>query len=182
MGTPPPSQVYPNVRTAASTAKATRNYQMAHSKSRVANVLSKPGSVVYTNKERIEREYQDKVRRISESFGVPLDEVRGGLEAAKTMTQKETVSTLRTLENALEDAIVKNPKAAVVTVTLTVGVAQLAFKALRVMIAMFVFVMALPFAITNMFDGLPYLLKEMLPDTSFNTTRSWINWVKGKSA
>lgn len=181
MGTPPLSMKYPNAKSAATTARGTRNYQMAHSKSRVANVLSKPGQVLRTNKERIEKEYQANLERISSSFGVSMEELSRGLEATKSVSQKETVSTLHTLENAIEEAIAKNPKAAVVTVTLTIGVAQLAFKALRIMIAMFIFMMALPLVITNMFDGLPYLLKELIPNSSFNTTRHWIDWVKGKS-
>ena len=181
MSLTPPSQMYPNAKTAATTARATRNYQMAHSKSRVANVLSKPGQVVYTNKERIEKEYQNNLERIASSFGVSMEEISRGLEASKSISQKETVGTLHKLENAIEEAIAKNPKAAVVTVTLTIGLAQLAFKVLRIMVAMFIFIMALPLAISNMFDGLPYLMKELMPNASFNTTRHWINWVKGKS-
>lgn len=181
MATPPPSMKFPNVKTAVTTARSARNYQMAHSKSRVANVLSKPGQVVYTNKERIEKEYQNNLERISSSFGVSMEELSRGLEASKEISQKEAVSTLKKLEDSIEEAIRKNPKAATVTIAISIGTAQLAFKAMRVMIAAFVFMLALPFSISNMFDGLPHLMNEILPDTSFNTTRHWINWVKGKS-
>ena len=181
MASPSPTAMFTNARAAATTAKSVRNYKMAHSKSRVANVLSKPGSVVYTNKERIEKEYHDKLKRISTSFGVSMDEIQKGMEASKEISQKEAVSILKKLEDSIDEAIRKNPKAAVVTVAISIGTAQAVFKALRVMIAAFVFLIALPASIANMFDGLPYLMKEILPNSSFNTTTRWIEWVKGKS-
>lgn len=182
MLTPPPSSQYSSPANAAANARAKRNYALAHRKSRVANVLGTPGEFKYTNKERIEKEYQMRIERIAESFGVPLDEIKEGMKDVKTVTQKESVATMRTLEQRIEEAIKRNPTAAVVTVTLSVGLAQLALKVLRIMVAFFVFWLALPLAIFNMFDGLPYLMKEMLPNTQFNTTRSWYEWIKGKTA
>lgn len=181
MATPPLFMRFPNVKAATTTARASRNYQMAHSKSRVANVLSEPGSVSYTNKERIEREYKNNLERISASFGVSMEELSRGLEASKDISQKEAISTLKSLEDSIDEAIRRNPKAATITIAISVGSAQLIFKSMRVMIAAFVFMLALPFSITHMFDGLPYLMKEILPNSNFNTTRHWINWVKGKT-
>ena len=181
MLTPPPSSLYASPANAVAAARAKRNYEMRHRKSRVANVLGTPGEFKYTNKERIEKEFQMRIERVAESFGVPLEEVKEGMRDTKTVSQKDSVNAMRTLEQRIDEAIKSNPTAAVVTITLSVGLAQLAVKALRIMVAFFVFWLALPLAIFQLFDGLPYLMKELLPNTQFNTTRSWYEWIKGKT-
>lgn len=172
----------PSTQNTAAKALANRNYEMRHAKSRVANVLGTPGEFKYTNKERIEREYQDRLQKISVSLGVPLSEVKEGMNEVKDVSQKETVGVMRSLGDTIDQAIKRNPTATVVTVTLSVGLAQLAVKVMRVMVAFFVFWLALPAVLFNLFEGLPYMLKEILPNTQFNTTKRWHNWIKGKVA
>lgn len=169
----------PNTTTSA---RANRDYQMRHAKSRVANVLGTPGEFKYTNKERIEEEYKTRLQKIATSLGVPLSEIKEGMQEVKDVSQKETVNTMRSLGDTIETAMKRNPTATVVTITLSVGLAQLAVKVLRIMVAFFVFWLALPLALFHMFEGLPYLIKEILPNTKFNTTRTWHNWIKGKVA
>ena len=98
-----------------SNLKAKRNMNLAKSKSKVANVLGTPGQFKYTNKERIESEYQKAIA-----------------ELKKIEKPKETASALQTLATKLREAAESDTarKAGAVTITIPVGVAQLAWKAM----------------------------------------------------
>lgn len=135
-----------------SNLKAKRNYNLAHSKSRVANYLSKPGNFKYTNKERIRNEYQKAV-----------DELR------KIEKPVETASALGSIAAQLKEGL-KSPQAretGAVVITIPVGVAQLAYKAMMVFIAALVFVF---WDIPTM--GTIPLSAYILPNAQFNTTRN----------
>ena len=135
-----------------SNLKAKRNYNLAHSKSRVANYLSKPGTVTYTNKERIRSEYQKAV-----------DELR------KIEKPTQTASALGSIAAQLKEGL-KSPKAretGAVVITIPVGVAQLAYKAMMVFIAALVFVF---WDIPTM--GTIPMSAYLLPNAQFNTTRN----------
>lgn len=136
----------------ANNLKAKRNYNLAHSKSKVANVLRAPGKLTYTNKERIESEYQKAIE-----------------ELKKIEKPKETASALKTVATSIRAALESDSArtAGAVTITIPVGVAQLAWK------AMWIFVAALAF----LFIDLPTMGQMpvspyILPNRGFNTTES----------
>jgi hypothetical protein len=140
-----------------SALKARRNYNLAHSRSRVGNVLRTPGSLQYTNKQAIEERYQN------------------ALTAIKSMDKpKETVSALQQLSASLDRAI-SSPVAretGAVVITIPVGVAQLAFKALRLFVSLLVVVFVdLPLGFLS---GSPAvnLAASIAPNKTFNTTVS----------
>lgn len=135
-----------------SNLQAKRNYNLKHSKSRVANVLSAPGQVKYTNKERIESEYKKAI-----------DELK------KIEKPAETASALRSLASSLEAALKSNTAktATAITITLPVGVAQLAYK------AMLLFIAALAFVFIDLpsMGSIP-VSAYIVPNKGFNTTQS----------
>lgn len=138
-----------------STLKAKRNYNLKHSKSKVANVLGVPGQVRYTNKERIESEYQkaiDELRKLEK----PVESA----SALKTMTEK--------VQKALESQEARETGAVVITIP--VGVAQLFLKLARVFLAALVFLF---WDIPSM--GQIPMSAYMLPNKNFNTTANAYN-------
>lgn len=142
----------PAVTPSLSNLKAKRNYNLAHSKSRMANILSKPGQVVYTNKQRIRDEYEKAV-----------DTLR------KIEKPQETATALQQLAAQLKKAI-QSPEAketGAVVITLPVGVAQLAFKALLLFVSALVLVF---WDIPTM--GMIPLSAYIAPNAKFNTTRN----------
>lgn len=141
-----------------SNLKAKRNYNLRHSKSRVANVLGTPGAFKYTNKERIEETYQKALS-----------------ELKKLEKPKETASALKTLATSIESALESQTarKAGAITLTIPVGVAQLAFKALMLFLA----------AMTFLFVDIPSMgsipiSAAIAPNRNFNTTKGVYNWAK----
>lgn len=144
-----------------SNLKAKRNYSMTHSQAKVANVLRKPGQFSYTNKERIESEYQKAIA-----------------ELKKIEKPKETASALQTLATKLRDAAESDAarKAGAVTITIPVGVAQLAWK------AMWFFVAAMAFLFIDIPSmGTIPVSAALAPNRNFNTTRSTYDWAKEKT-
>jgi hypothetical protein len=136
----------------ASNLKAKRNYNLAHSKSRVANVLSKPGQVTYTNKVRIQKEYEQAIA-----------------ELRKIERPVETASAVGSIAEKLRQAI-NSPEAketGAVVITIPVGLAQLAYKALMVFVAALVLVF---WDIPTM--GTIPLSAYIAPNRGFNTTRN----------
>lgn len=140
-----------------SNLRARRNYNLAHSKSRVANILATPGSVRYTNKEAIEAKYQQALAEL------------------KTIEKpKETVGALQQLSVSLDRAISSQAarETGAVVITIPVGIAQLAVKALRLFVAFLVVVFIdLPLGFMS---GSPAVnvAAGVAPNTSFNTTRA----------
>lgn len=132
--------------------QAKRNYNLAHSKSRVANVLRAPGTVSYTNKERIEKQYQQAIEKL------------------KTLEQPaETASALKSIATKLEAALQSQEArtAGAVTITIPVGVAQLAWKAMWIFLA----AMAFLFIDIPSMGAMP-LSSSLVPNRNFNTTRT----------
>lgn len=143
---------------AAANLKAKRNYNLAHSKSRVANILGTPGEFKYTNKERIEESYQKAIA-----------------ELKKIESPKETASALQTIVTKIKTAL-ESPEArrsGAVAITIPVGVAQLAVKAFMIFIA----AMALVFIDLPSFGTIP-MSASLLPNTTFNTTKAAYNQAK----
>jgi antitoxin component HigA of HigAB toxin-antitoxin module len=134
----------------ASNLKAKRNYNLVHSKSKVANVLKKPGQLTYTNKERIESEYKKAI-----------DELK------KIENPKETVSALKTIATSMKQALQSEEArtAGAITITIPVGVAQLAWK------AMWIFVAALAFLFIDLPSmGQVPVSPYLMPNRNFTTT------------
>ena len=148
----------PAASNAASSLTAKRNYNLAHSKSRVANVLRKPGQVTYTNKERIQQEYEKAVG-----------------ELRKIEKPAETAGALNALATKLRDALnsAEAKQTGAVVITIPVGVAQLAYKAMLLFIAALVFVF---WDIPTM--GTIPLSAYIAPNASFNTTKDFYGEAK----
>jgi len=144
-----------------SNLKAKRNYNLAHSKSKVANILRKPGEVSYTNKERIESEYQKAIA-----------------ELKKIEKPKETASALKTLAIKLKEAAESDAarQAGAVTITIPVGVAQLAWKGMWAFLAAIAFLF---FDIPSM-GSIP-ASASLVPNRNFNTTQKAYEWAKQKT-
>ena len=143
---------------AESNLKAKRNYNIKHSKSRVANVLGTPGAFKYTNKTRIEEDYQKALA-----------------ELKKIEKPAETQSALKTLATSMETALKSNTarKAGAITITIPIGVAQLAYKAMMIFLA----VMAFLFIDLPSMGSIP-LSTSLVPNKGFNTTRAAYNQAK----
>jgi hypothetical protein len=139
-----------------SSLKAKRNYNMRHSKSRVANYTT--GNFKYTNKGRIEGEYQKALA-----------------ELKKIEKPAETQSALKTLAASIETALKTNTarKAGAITITIPVGVAQLAYKAMMVFLA----AMAFLFIDLPSMGSVP-LSPYLMPNKEFNTTQKAYNQAK----
>ena len=141
-----------------SNLKAKRNYNMAHSKSKVANILSKPGNFKYTNKERIQKNYESAIA-----------------ELKKIEKPKETASALKTLASTMQTALESQSakKAGAITITLPIGLAQLAFKAIMIFLAVMTFI----FIDLGSFGQFP-IASYFLPNQGFNTTLKAYNSAK----
>ena len=142
--------------TAIPSLTAKRNYNLAHSKSRVANVLAQPGRVSYTNKEAIQAKYEKVIA-----------------ELQKIEKPQETASALQRLSASLDSAIHSSAakETGAVVITIPVGVAQLAFKALRLFLSVFVILFDLGF---SLMIGNPTinLAAAVAPNSKFNTTKA----------
>lgn len=144
--------------------KAQRNYNLAHSKSRMTNILKTPGQFTYTNKEAIQSKYKKAIQ-----------------ELQQVEKPQETVSALQTLSTSLETAL-KSQRAretGAVVITIPIGMAQLAIKALRLFLSALVIIFVdLPLGImagspaVNMAAG-------VAPNTRFNTTASMYRKARG---
>ena len=146
-----------SANTAALNLKAKRNYDLAHSKSRVANVLAKPGQVTYTNKAAIQERYEKAIQQL-QSLEKP----------------KETFTALQRLSNSLNTAIESDAarEAGAVVITIPFGVAQLAAKAIRVFLSiMIVIFIDLPLGFLS---GSPAVnvAASVAPNTRFNSTQA----------
>jgi hypothetical protein len=141
-----------------SSLEAQRNAAVRKSKSRVANVLSKPGEVVYTNKNRIRQEFHQKIEDLMMQIEQP----------------EQSKSALETLSSGLESAL-KSQRAretGAVVLTIPVGIAQLAVKALRIFLAIFAFFLGLTPAMFGAEGAISELVGLAAPNTRFNTTRA----------
>lgn len=145
----------PTGSSTVSNLKAKRNYNVAHSKSRVANILSKPGQLTYTNKQAIEAKYQQAIQQLSQ-IEKPKD----------TVSALQAVSTK--LETALQSQVAKETGAVVITIP--IGLAQLAVKAIRIFLSVLIVIFVdLPLGV---FSGSPAinLAAAVAPNRAFNTT------------
>ena len=135
--------------------KAKRNYNIRHAKSRVANILAKPGQFQYTEKQNIEARYAEAISKLK------------NLEKPK-----ETVSALQSLSNSLETAVKSQGarETGAVVITIPIGIAQMALKALRLFLSILIVVFIdLPLGIMA---GSPAvnMAAAIAPNRSFNTT------------
>lgn len=143
-----------------STLEAQRNANLRKSKSRVANVLAKPGEFKYTNKEAIRAKYDQAIE-----------------ELKKLEKPQESVSALKQLSESLDKAMKSQTarETGAVIITMPVGVAQLVVKALRLFLA------ALVLIFSNIISGLMSgsfdvdLAAGVAPNAGFNTTKQLYN-------
>jgi hypothetical protein len=147
-----------SVNSSTNALKMKRNYNLKHSKSRVANVLGAPGQIRYTNKERIESEYQKAISELRK-----LDKPVESASALRTVTEK--------VKTALESQEAR--EAGAVVITIPIGVAQLFLKVARVMLSAFVFLF---WDIPTM-GSIP-LSPYVLPNKNFNTTKNVYNTMR----
>jgi len=175
-------------------------YNMAHSKSRVANFLAKPASqnnttaqnrheFTYTNKDRIQAELKEKIQTIEGKLGVTHEEVLRGIEEGKKTDSSEMVKAVREFISVLETEIAKASQTKIGSVaaygakgsvlvlgTLTVFSAQLLLKAMRIWLALLVlFVLGLPLLQFGSIE----LVSGILPNAGFETTKSVFANLKG---
>lgn len=144
--------------------KAQRDYNLAHSKSRVTNILKNPGEVTYTNKETIQSKYEKAIQ-----------------ELQRLEKPKETYSALQTISTSLEKALQSQGarETGAVVITIPIGVAQLVIKALRLFLsALVVIFVDLPLGIMA---GSPAINMAVgvAPNTRFNTTTSMYRKARG---
>lgn len=141
--------------TTVSNLKSKRNYNLAHSKSRVSNILANPGQFKYTNKEAIQAKYEKAFQ-----------------ELERVEKPKETVSALQTISTSLQTAIQSQAarETGAVVITIPVGIAQLAVKALRLFLSVLVIIFVdLPLGVMS---GSPAVnvAAAVAPNRRFNTT------------
>ena len=173
-------------QSAAVNAQNRAAYNLAHSKARVANLglgmtnknNGNFGELRYTNKERIRSELDDKIEQIENTFGVSHEELMDGVAASTTTNPAEVTSTVRDLKTRIEQQLATSgPTAAAITLTIPVGVAQLAVKAFRVWLAFIVFCVAvIPSGLFG--ANLSGPVAAALPNMSFNTTKSSFAYLK----
>lgn len=130
----------PNARqTALSTANAKRQQNLRGAKSRVANVLgtkglaaASQGKVVYTNKERIEQEYQGKLKEIEEKYGEQIQ------SSAQQLFKKESIEKLKEFFSMFQGAIqrAKELRAPQVTLTIPTGLATAMIVILKIAVGL----------------------------------------------
>lgn len=141
-----------------SSLEAQRNAAVRKSKSRVANVLSKPGEVVYTNKNRIRKEFGEQIAELLSQIEQP----------------EQTKSALESLSSSLENGL-KSQRAretGAVVITIPVGLAQVAVKAIRIFLAILAFFIGIASEIIGAEGAISELVRMAAPNTSFNTTRA----------
>jgi hypothetical protein len=147
-----------NIVQQVSSLEAQRNAAVKKSKSRVANFLSKPGEVVYTNKNRIRQEFHQKIEDLMMQIEQP----------------EQSKSALESLSSGLESAL-KSQRAretGAVVLTIPVGVAQLAAKVLRVFLAIFALFIGMGSAFFGAEGAVAHLVSMVAPNNKFNTTRA----------
>lgn len=147
-----------NVEQQVSSLEAQRNAAVRKSKSRVTNVLSRPGEVVYTNKNRIRKEFQEKIEALLSQIEQP--------EQSKSAIESLTSG----IESALKGQRVRETGAVVLTIP--VGVAQLAVKVLRVFLAIFLLFIGAAPAFMGADGAVAQLVSMTAPNNKFNTTRA----------
>jgi len=174
-------------QTNAYAAQQKAAYNTARSKSRVANVLGKSalnkGNVVYTDKERIAKELEMKIKDISEKYNVDIKALEKDVKEA-SLPPKTVVDTLKGFIAQLEQQMaapaagggLTEQKAFVITIPYALG--QLTLKVLRVALYItisFIGVMALFFTGGGLIImGVnPFGATDILPNSSFNSTRSY---------
>jgi len=163
---------------AAAGVKSRGAYNLAHSKSRVANVLSQPGTVRYTNKERIQSEIDEKIDDIKEEYGLTDEDLVKVTDWAATIKPKEAVNSMKTLSNQIRDAVNSAaPTAAAVTITIPIALAQLAWKVLRIFIAIWLFLLAIPGSMLGM-ANVSGPVAAVLPNANFQTSKNSFNFLK----
>ena len=193
---PTPAQ---QAATQMKSAQEKAKYNMAHSKSRVANFLAKPVNqtnttaqnrheFTYTNKDRIQSELKEKIQSIEGNLGVTHEEVLKGIEEGKKADSSEMVKAVREFISVLETEISKvkqtnvgsaaayGAKGSVLVLgTLTVFSAQLLLKAMRIWLALLVlFVFGLPLFQLGSIE----LISGILPNSGFETTQSIFSGLK----
>ncbi len=133
----------------------------------VSNYLKTPGEFKYTNKERIEKEF------------------RSALDDIKKEDPKEVTSSLKTLYDGLVKAYqsetskkigVGAREVTAVTITLPVGGLQIMIKGLRLIIAFFVFWIAVVGNFLQLDIAIAKAVQAAAPNASFDTTS---NFYKG---
>lgn len=133
-----------------SSLQAKKNYNLKHSKSRVANVLGTPGEFKYTNKEAIKAKYDQAIDTLR-----ALDKPVESASALRTVAEK--------VSQALQSKEARETGAVVITIP--VGVAQLFYKVASVILAAMVFI----FWDMPSMGSIP-LSAYVLPNKGFNTT------------
>lgn len=141
-----------------SSLQAQRNAAIKKSKSRVANVLSKPGEVVYTNKNRIRQEFHQKI----EDLMMEIEQPEQSKYAMETLTYG--------IENALKSQRARETGAVVLTIP--VGIAQLVVKVLRIFLAIFAFFIGMGSTFIGSEGAISELVGMAAPNSKFNTTRA----------
>ena len=163
--------------TAISNAKAKAAYNMAHSKSRVANILRKPGQVVYTNKERIQSELKDKIRSIASQYGLSEEDLEEAAKSTEGIGVKDAVDSLKTFAKMLKEKTREAaPTGGAVVLTIPLAAAQLFYKAMWVFIAFFLFWISIGGILMG--ADTSGLVTAALPNAGFNTTQSGFRYIR----
>lgn len=153
--------------TAVANLEAQKNAAMRKSKSRVANVLSAPGTVVYTNKNRIAGEFDAKFKEL-------MSQIENPQESASALK-----SVITSVETALKSQTARQTGAVVITIP--VFVAQLFVKVGRVLlaiIALFFVFFATRGELAGDSTAGSNLVGTIFPNTKFNTTARAYNAAK----
>lgn len=137
---------------------------MRKSKSRVANIFTKPGEVTYTNKQRIDAEFGEKIKELLSQIEKPQE------------TKAAVSSVVSSVENALLSESAR--KTGAVVITIPVGLAQLFVKAARVFLAMmFLIFVGLPAGVLGSNSAVS-TAGLIAPNLQFNTTARAYNEAK----
>lgn len=154
---PSPSQQIANL-------EAQKTAAVRKSKSRVANVLSQPGKVVYTNKARISANFDAKIQELMSQIEKP----------------QESASAVKSIVSSVETALKSQAarQTGAVVITIPVFVAQLFVKAARVFLAVMVFFFGLVPEAFGSEGAISNLVGKALPNRTFNTTARVYNAAK----
>jgi hypothetical protein len=138
--------------------EAQKTAAMKKSKSRVANVLSAPGTVTYTNKARIAGEFDAKIKDLMSQIENP----------------QQTASALNTVANSVENALKSQSarQGGAIVITIPVFAAQLFLKAARLFLAIMVFFFGLAPAMFGAESAVSELVRMVAPNMAFNTTKA----------
>lgn len=167
----------PNASSLVSNAKAKAAYNMAHSKSRVANIFTKPGNVVYTNKERIQSELKEKIQSITEQYGLTEEDLQEAAKSTESIGVKDALDSMKTFATMLKEKTREAaPTGGAVVLTIPLAAAQLFYKAMWVFIAFFVFWISIGGILMG--ADTSGLVAAALPNTKFNTTKSGFSYIR----